>query len=195
MLYGLVCAVIIKLTASRRRTEAINARLADALRVAESATRTKTEFLANMSHEIRTPMTAILGYADLILEENVGRGAQEHVEVIKRNGQHLLGLINDILDLSKVEAGKMQIEPVRCSPFALVADVVSLMRVRAAAEHLTLETELAGPLPETVLTDPCASARCWLTWWVMPSSSLTKARSASPPGSAIAAVLSASVST
>ena len=122
--------------------------------IAESATRAKSEFLANMSHEIRTPMTAILGYADLMLEENIGRATQEHVEVIIRNGRYLLGLINDILDLSKVEAGKMQIEPIRYSPSKLVAEVVSLMRVRADAKHLNLTTELASPLPETVLIDP-----------------------------------------
>jgi PAS domain S-box-containing protein len=134
--------------------ESSNRALEEFNHLAEAATRAKSQFLANMSHEIRTPMTAILGYADLMLDENIGRGTREHVEVIKRNGEHLLGLINDILDLSKVEAGKIQIEPVRCSPRELAADVVVLMRVRAAAKHLKLETELAGPLPETVLTDP-----------------------------------------
>ena len=121
---------------------------------AESATRAKSEFLANMSHEIRTPLTAILGYADLMLDENVGHVAREHIAIIKRNGEHLLGLINDILDLSKVEAGKLQIEPTRCSPVELVAEVASLMRVRAEAKRLRLETDCVGPLPETVLTDP-----------------------------------------
>ena len=121
---------------------------------AEAANRAKSEFLANMSHEIRTPMTAILGYADLMLDENVGRATREHVAVIKRNGEHLLGLIGDILDLSKIEAGKLQIEPTRCSPVQLVAEVVSLMRPQAAAKQLKLKTELADPLPETVLTDP-----------------------------------------
>ncbi len=121
---------------------------------AEAATRAKSEFLANMSHEIRTPMTAILGYADLMLDENIGRAMREHVTVIKRNGEHLLGLIGDVLDLSKIEAGKLQIEPTRCSLAQLVAEVDSLMRAQAAAKHLTLKTELAGPLPETALTDP-----------------------------------------
>ena len=107
-----------------------------------------------MSHEIRTPMTAILGYADLMLDENVGRATREHVAVIKRNGEHLLEVIGDILDLSKIEAGKLQIEPTRCSPVQLVAEVASLMRAQAAAKQLKLKTELAGPLPETVLTDP-----------------------------------------
>ena len=134
--------------------ESSNQALEELNRLAEAATVAKSEFLANMSHEIRTPMTAILGYADLMLEENVGRATQEHVEVIKRNGKHLLEIINDILDLSKVEAGKMQIELIRCSPCQLVADVALLMRVRATEKQLTLKTELVYPLPETVLTDP-----------------------------------------
>ena len=129
-------------------------KLRRARKAAEAATQAKTEFLANMSHEIRTPMTAILGYADLMLEENIGRATQKHVEVIKRNGRHLMGLINDILDLSKIETGRMQIEPARCSPRELVAEIASLMRAQADAKNLKLETELAGPLPETVLTDP-----------------------------------------
>jgi signal transduction histidine kinase/DNA-binding response OmpR family regulator len=121
---------------------------------AEAANRAKSEFLANMSHEIRTPMTAILGYADLMLDENVGRATREHIEVIKRNGEHLLEVIGDILDLSKIEAEKLQIEPTSYSPIQLVAEVASLMRPQAVAKQLKLKTELAGPLPETVLTDP-----------------------------------------
>ena len=127
--------------------------------LAEAATRAKSEFLANMSHEIRTPMTAILGYADLLLDEEERRtdssgSATTSSRPSNATASTCWRLINDILDLSKIEAGKLQIEPTRCSPFELVAEVVSLMRVRAAAKHLTLKTELAGPLPETVLTDP-----------------------------------------
>ncbi|MEI8374300.1 MAG: ATP-binding protein [Planctomycetota bacterium] len=147
--------------------ESNNQALEELNRIAESATRAKSKFLANMSHEIRTPMTAILGYADLLQEEVMcchicpdsthcqkRHTGCEAVSVIKRNGEHLLGLINDILDLSKVEAGKMQIEPICCSPCELLAEVASLMRVRAAAKHLTLKIEQDGPLPETILTDP-----------------------------------------
>ncbi len=134
--------------------ESANHALEASNHLAESANRAKSEFLTNMSHEIRTPMTAILGYADLMLDENIGRATREHVAVIKHNGEHLLGLINDILDLSKIEAGKLQVEPTRCSPVQLVAEVASLMRPQAAAKQLKLKTELAGPLPETVLTDP-----------------------------------------
>jgi signal transduction histidine kinase/CheY-like chemotaxis protein len=141
--------------------DAMNQRLAaeikraDSLaRQAQEGTEAKSEFLANMSHEIRTPITAILGNADLMLDENLGLATQEYVAVIKRNGEHLLGLINDILDLSKVEAGKLSIEPTRCSPVQLAADVVSLMHVRAEVKQLRLETNFVGPLPETVFTDP-----------------------------------------
>jgi len=134
--------------------QAANKALEQFAEFAETATRTKSEFLANMSHEIRTPLTAILGYTDIMLEENVGRATWEHAAIIKRNGEHLLELINDILDLSKVEAGKLQIEPVRCSPFQLMAEVISLMKVRAEAKRLKLEADFASPLPETILTDP-----------------------------------------
>ena len=82
------------------------------------------------------------------------QNGREVVSTIQRNGEHLLAVINDILDLSKIEAGKLQIEPTRCSPVQLVAEVVSLMRPQAAAKQLKLKTELAHPLPETVLTDP-----------------------------------------
>ena len=135
----------------------VRARVRAALRSrsqAETANIAKSRFLADMSHDIRTPMAVILGYTDLMLEKHVGRTVREYVKVIRRNGRHLLAVINDILDLSKIEAEQLQIEPIRCSPVQLVAEVVSLMRVRADAKHLNLKTELAHPLPETVLTDP-----------------------------------------
>ena len=134
---------------------------------AEGANAAKSEFLANMSHEIRTPMTAILGFADL-LEESldgcapsacpVGKSAassrKEHLATIRRNGEHLLGLINDILDLSKIEAAKMSVERVECHPIQIVEDVLSLLRVRAIKKGLTLEARYEFPLPEIVRSDP-----------------------------------------
>jgi Amt family ammonium transporter len=130
------------------------AALVDALRRAEAATVAKSEFLANMSHEIRTPMTAIIGYTDILIEKSYGRDAQEPLAVIKRNGEHLLSIINDILDLSKIEAGKLEVERIRFSPLQMIAELGSLMRVRAEAKGLALQIEFDGEMPETVEGDP-----------------------------------------
>ena len=106
-----------------------------------------------MSHEIRTPMTAILGYADILLGSLRKPDDVEAVQTIKRNGVYLLDIINDILDLSKIEAGKLDVARTPCSPGAMLSDVVSLMRVRAAEKDLSLEMECLGPIPETIQSD------------------------------------------
>jgi len=123
--------------------------------VANEASRAKSDFLANMSHEIRTPMTAVIGYADLLLDPGLTASERlDHVQTIRRNGDHLLSLINDILDLSKIEAGKMTVEHIACSPSQLIADVSSIMRVRAKDKGLAFEVEFATPIPETIVSDP-----------------------------------------
>ena len=121
---------------------------------AEAANEAKSRFLANMSHEIRTPMAAILGYADLLMDPSLGvSDRQNYLAVIRRSGEHLLGLINDILDLSKIEAGKLSLEMGRSSVVALLADVASMMRPRAAQRGNSLAVDYLGSLPETILTD------------------------------------------
>jgi len=129
-----------------------------ALSTVEAANRAKSEFLTNMSHELRTPLTAILGFAELLQDDD--RDALSPAErnnrllTIRRNGQYLMELINDILDLSKIEAGKIEIERLDVSPARIVNDVVSLLQVRADAKHLTLSVVFEGVFPATIHTDP-----------------------------------------
>jgi PAS domain S-box-containing protein len=120
---------------------------------AEAANQSKSAFVANMSHEIRTPMTAILGYADLIRDMIENPEAISHLQTIRRNGAYLLEIINDILDLSKIEAGKMDIEMERFQPVRLIEDVRSVMEVRASEGGLTLKVEYDGKLPQVIESD------------------------------------------
>lgn len=128
--------------------------LETAVNAAQAASRSKSEFLANMSHEIRTPMTAILGFADLIQEVDDKDERDAHIETIKRNGQHLLGIINDILDLSRIESGKLSLEAIPYNPATLTQDAAGLLRVRADAKDITLSVEMGEGLPESVEGDP-----------------------------------------
>ncbi len=120
---------------------------------AEAASRAKSEFLANMSHEIRTPLTAVLGFTDVILEASQEPQVQDAATTIQRNGRHLLGIITDILDLSKVEAGKLHMDLERCHPCQVLTDVVSLMRVQTEGKGLSVSVFYRGPIPEMIETD------------------------------------------
>ncbi len=129
--------------------------LEQARSAAEAANRSKSEFLANMSHEIRTPMTAILGYSDLLANPSLSPDERKDgVQRIRQNGRHLLTILNDILDLSKIEAGKMTVERIPCNVHELVTEVAALMKPRADEKGLSLSVEFAGRVPETVKSDP-----------------------------------------
>jgi signal transduction histidine kinase/DNA-binding response OmpR family regulator len=143
------------LLAQSRLLELANATIREAKEAAESASVAKSRFLANMSHEIRTPLTAILGFAENLLDPGASeRERRDAVGTILRNGEHLLDILNDILDLSKIEAGKLAIEQIVVSPARLAADVSAIMRVRAEAKGVSLTIRYATAIPETIVTDP-----------------------------------------
>ena len=135
------------------------AKPADAARnAALSADKAKSEFLANMSHEIRTPLTAILGFTDELIDEaartGTALGPDPALLTVKRNGHHLLAIVNDVLDLARIEAGKLTVQDVPCAPLRVVADVVSLLRPRAVEKQLRLDVRLRGAIPEMIRSDP-----------------------------------------
>lgn len=148
---------VVELVKLQKELHKAEARARELAASAEAASAAKSAFLANMSHEIRTPMTAILGFTDILLEDpRIKKDLPEHLtnlQTIKQNAEHLLLLINDILDLSKIEAGRLELERARCSPIQLLGDVVSLMRVRSTAKGLPLRLEYEGPIPATIETD------------------------------------------
>ncbi|MBX3315544.1 MAG: response regulator [Phycisphaeraceae bacterium] len=129
--------------------------LEQARQTAIAANEAKTRFLAMISHEIRTPMTAILGFAELLGSPDASPAQRtECVRTINRHGEHLVAVINDILDLSKLEAGKMTVERVECSPLDCVMDVVGLYKPRARERGITVDLVQETALPDRISTDP-----------------------------------------
>ncbi|WP_372655940.1 hybrid sensor histidine kinase/response regulator [Halobacteriovorax sp.] len=130
-------------------------KISDALLRAKSASRSKTDFLANISHEIRTPMTAIIGYADLLKRDNVSLDEKrDAAKVIDQNASHLLGLIDEILDISKIEAGKFDFEDEEVHLTTFLNEVYSLINVKSEENGIDLRFKNDGKIPEYIMTDP-----------------------------------------
>jgi signal transduction histidine kinase len=120
---------------------------------AEQSTRDKADFLANMSHEIRSPMNAVLGFTGLLRATELNTEQAEYAEAAETAGNHLLGVINGILDLSKIEAGCLELEAAPYDLFACVEDAIDMLAARAAEKNLTLAALFAPSLPATVIGD------------------------------------------
>jgi signal transduction histidine kinase/ActR/RegA family two-component response regulator len=143
---GRLHAEYTKALATARRLELVNQEI-------EAASRAKSHFLADMSHELRTPMTAIRGFSDLLLDSELDEADREYVQTILRNSDHLLAIINDILDLARVEAGRMKIESASTSPARIALDVEALLGERAATRGLTLAVRVDGVVPAHIQSD------------------------------------------
>ena len=130
--------------------------LAAARDAAEVANDAKTDFLAHMSHEIRTPIGAVLGFTELLLhgEQSLHAEQREHLTRVHSNGMHLQQLLNDLLDLSRIEAGEVSIEVLKTRPFGLLYEIMSSLQSRAIDKGLALSLEVVNVIPESIQTDP-----------------------------------------
>lgn len=130
--------------------------LASARDVAESANQAKTDFLAHMSHEIRTPIGAVLGFTELLLASDspLSSDQSEYLQRVHSNGSHLNSLLNDLLDLSKIEAGELTVEKVECHPYSLLVDIAASLESKVISKGLAIKVHIDGMVPEVIQTDP-----------------------------------------
>jgi signal transduction histidine kinase len=147
-------SIIEKLRTTELNLEVKARELQQAMLKTEQASKEKSLFLANLSHEIRTPMTSIVGYADLLIRpDKSGEDKNEWAEQVRRNADHLLGLVNNVLDLSKIESGELRPDISPCELDVLISDVYALMQPHALEKGLECTVEVRGPLPLSIETD------------------------------------------
>jgi PAS domain S-box-containing protein len=155
-----------QLRTAKDEIEQINAQLRAAAEQARicadeaiAANRIKSRFLANVTHEIRTPMNAIIGYSDLLADEQLSREQKKYLDIIQKSAENLLALIDDVLDFSKIEAGKLDVRMRPCDPRELVTEICDLMKHTAQRKGLALDLDVAG-LPAVICTDPGRLRQC-----------------------------------
>jgi len=156
-----------RLKATNNKLEQVNLQLESSIERANMlaqeavvADRAKSEFLANMSHEIRTPMNAIIGFSEILAEQDLTEEQKTHANIIRESSANLLRLINDILDFSKIEAGKLDVEITDCSVGQLLVSIESLLRPQAVEKGLEFEVRQCGPLPVNIRTDAVRLRQC-----------------------------------
>ena len=151
----LILEALLVFEPARKRLVAQSQKLHSSKLAAEDAVRAKSAFLANMSHEIRTPMNAIMGFTDALLEEErTDAQREEDIRIIRRNGRHLITIINSILDMSKLDSGQVKVEAISMSLTEVVDDVARLMRMDAERKGLAFETHFEFPIPQVIVSDP-----------------------------------------
>jgi len=125
-----------------------------ALSQAQNANQAKSRFLANMSHELRTPLNAILGFTQLMTRDaSIGKDQQENLKIINRSGEHLLKLINDILEMSKIEVGQINLNESKFDLHIMLKSIEEMLRLRAKAKNLNLSFDIASDVPRIIDTD------------------------------------------
>jgi signal transduction histidine kinase/CheY-like chemotaxis protein len=164
MVTATVLALVLSFTSAQRRAERdlllANAQLKESRDAARAATAAKAEFLANMSHEIRTPMNGVIGMTTLLLDTPLSAVQRDYADTTQKSAEALLHIVNDILDLSKIEAGKLKVECISTDARACIEDAAVALAFQAATKGVELIVDIDPQLPATILTDPVRLRQC-----------------------------------